>query len=71
MISPGKEKKVEVRNKEVVDDSGPFIFSPFTSIVTTKMAGVVDCEWVEGDVCEVKFGFFNPLPFQIKFTSMV
>ncbi|KAL7645759.1 UNVERIFIED_CONTAM: hypothetical protein RMT77_002654 [Armadillidium vulgare] len=72
VMPPSKERQVELRDKLLVEDPGPFIFSPFQSIITTsKVAGKIDCEWVEGDICEVTFAFVNPMYIQLKLNNMM
>ncbi|XP_045585316.1 protein brunelleschi isoform X2 [Procambarus clarkii] len=65
------EKKLSLTGDE---DSGPFIFSPFTSLTSSndrRAHGKMDFEWVEGDVCEICLDLENPMPFELKVTNMM
>lgn len=65
------EKKISPTGEE---DSGPFIFSPFTSLTSNndrRIHGKMDFDWVEGDICEIGLDLENPMPFELKVTNMM
>ncbi|KAK8728604.1 hypothetical protein OTU49_009040 [Cherax quadricarinatus] len=65
------EKKLSLTGDE---DSGPFIFSPFTSLTSSndrRAHGKMDFDWVEGDICEICLDLENPMPFELKVTNMM
>ncbi|MPC20390.1 Protein brunelleschi [Portunus trituberculatus] len=75
IISPAGGRKAEKKSSLIPeDDNGPFIFSPFSSLSNNnerKSQGKVDFDWVEGDVCEVCLELENPMPFELKITTMM
>ncbi|XP_042221045.1 protein brunelleschi-like isoform X1 [Homarus americanus] len=65
------EKKLSLTGEE---DTGPFIFSPFTSLTSInerRTNGKMEFDWVEGDVCEICLDLENPMPFELKVTNMM
>ncbi|XP_037775449.1 protein brunelleschi-like [Penaeus monodon] len=71
---PAVGRKAEKKlSQEAEEDTGPFIFSPFSSLTsnTQRAQGKMDFDWVEGDVCEVIMDLENPMPFELKVASMM
>lgn len=73
LIPPTVDRKAKSSLPVIEEDNGPFIFSPFTSLVSNqnRAKGLMDFEWVEGDVCEVKLEFNNPMAFEIRITNLM
>ncbi|KAK7074230.1 Trafficking protein particle complex subunit 9 [Halocaridina rubra] len=73
VLAPDIGRKAEKITPSVDGDSGPFIFSPFTSLTSSsnKTQGKIDFDWVEGDVCEIVLDLENSMPFDLKITSMM
>ncbi|KAK3861552.1 hypothetical protein Pcinc_028634 [Petrolisthes cinctipes] len=75
LISPTSVRKAEKKASSIAEeDSGPFIFSPFTSLSNSnerRSQGKVDFDWVEGDVCEVCLELENPMPFELKLSNLM
>ncbi|XP_066984231.1 protein brunelleschi [Macrobrachium rosenbergii] len=73
IMAPDIGRKAERITPSADGDSGPFIFTPFTSLTSTinRSQGKMDFDWVEGDVCEIVLELENPMPFELKVTSMM
>lgn len=73
VLAPDIGRKAERTVPIPESDSGPFIFSPFTSLSSqnNRIQGKMEFDWVEGDVCEIIIDLENPMPFELKVTSMM
>jgi len=70
VLAPKDGRELHKRAK-AVDNSGPFIFSPFASLSqANKPNNVFDFQWVEGDVCEVILQFENILNIPLQLTNI-
>lgn len=73
MQSPKSGHQLKKRIKPSAEDhSGPFIFSPFTSLnaAANKPNNVSSFQWVEGDVCEVVLQFDNILTLPLQLSNI-
>ncbi|XP_051526754.1 trafficking protein particle complex subunit 9-like isoform X2 [Myxocyprinus asiaticus] len=51
--------------------ASPFIYSPITMHSRgDEHSKKIDFQWVQGDVCEVQFMVYNPMPFELRVENM-
>ncbi|XP_051991996.1 trafficking protein particle complex subunit 9-like isoform X2 [Xyrauchen texanus] len=51
--------------------ASPFIYSPITIHSRgDERSKKIDFQWVQGDVCEVQFMVYNPMPFELRVENM-